>query len=410
MSVEAHRHGDEPSIDALVFPGMFICERVEGDPASSVRKRRLVNWHQLDRNSLNRKYRFPDDDKLVDVSPIRFVGACEHGHIDDIDWRWAVHGAEKCTRPMYLEEKGTSGSPADTAIACECGKRITLQETNIPGRLGPCQGRRPWLGRDKEEACGNKLKILTRTATNTYFAQVATVISLPQGNDALAKSVDVAWTNLSTVNSLEVLKTLFAHVPAVRGALVGQDLECCFAHIQSRQRDEIGNSSASPRIAEFDLLASGADTIGNPGSDSRLYAVTLARSEWERPSRLNLSFFKNVVGVHRLREVSCLYGFTRFEPAPRASARSAEHSPISFVIRDVMRENSFSYLASWENATARDRAPHLDVSYGLSRHFVRVLFQHDEISELAGSNTANLGVHAENISLSKASNLLSTLP
>jgi hypothetical protein len=316
LSVEVQRFGDEPSIDALVFPEMFVCERVEGDPASAVRRRRLVSWHQLDSNSLKRKYRYPGDDKLVDVSPIRFVGACEHGHIADVDWRWVVHGAVSCSRPMFLEERGTSGAPADTAFVCECGKRITLQETNIPGRLGPCRGHRPWLGRDKNEPCGNKLKLLTRTATNTYFSQVATVISLPQGTDALAKSVDLAWANLSAVGSIEVLQTLFLHIPAVRGALACLDLNRCFAHIQSRQREEIGSSTASPRIAEFDLLSSGANEIGNPGSDSRLYAITLPRRDWERSSHIDLTFIKNVVAVHRLREVSCLYGFTRFEPAP----------------------------------------------------------------------------------------------
>ena len=39
-----------------------------------------------------RKFIF-DDGKKVDVTPIRFVCACEKGHLQDIDWRWVVHGA-----------------------------------------------------------------------------------------------------------------------------------------------------------------------------------------------------------------------------------------------------------------------------------------------------------------------------
>jgi hypothetical protein len=36
-------------------------------------------------------------------------------------------------------------------------------------------------------------------------------------------------------------------------------------------------------------------------------------------ARVDLSAIKNVVAVHRLREVSCLYGFTRFEAAPTSA-------------------------------------------------------------------------------------------
>ena len=314
VAVETQAYGDPHSVDAMIFPTTFICERVEGGGAANVKRRRLVGWPQLDSGSAKRKYRMPDDDKLVDISPIRFVGACKDGHIDDVDWRWVIHQGDPCTRPLFLEERGTSGAPADMAIVCECGKKITFQETNIEGRLGPCRGHRPWLGRDKKEPCNNKLKLLTRTATNTYFPQVVTVISLPQGDDALAKAVDGVWETVGTVDSVETLKTLLKHVVAVAGALRGFDVNRSFAHIQSRQREEVAGSQSSPRIAEFDLLASGRAMIGDPGLDSRLYALTLPRTAWELKGEL--PFIKNVVAVHRLQEVSCLYGFTRFEPAP----------------------------------------------------------------------------------------------
>ena len=38
-----------------------------------------------------------------------------------------------------------------------------------------------------------------------------------------------------------------------------------------------------------------------------------------RSAGLDLSAIKNLVAVHRLREVSCLYGFTRFEAAPTSA-------------------------------------------------------------------------------------------
>jgi hypothetical protein len=47
--------------------------------------------------------------------------------------------------------------------------------------------------------CDQKLKLLTRTATNTYFPPVYTVISLPSEKDALIRLVDslgTAWDSL----------------------------------------------------------------------------------------------------------------------------------------------------------------------------------------------------------------------
>jgi hypothetical protein len=91
---------------------------------------------------------------------------------------------------MWLEEKGTSADPADTSIVCGCGRRLSLQETFQPDRLGKCRGERSWLLDRDPEGCGDNLKLLTRTATNTYFPQVLTVISLPTEEDELSQLVE----------------------------------------------------------------------------------------------------------------------------------------------------------------------------------------------------------------------------
>ena len=94
-----------------------------------------------------------------------------------------------CQEPMWVEEKGTSADPADTSIVCGCGRSLSLQDTFQPGRLGKCRGERPWLLDRDPDGCGDNLKLLTRTATNTYFPQVYTVISLPTEEDELTRLV-----------------------------------------------------------------------------------------------------------------------------------------------------------------------------------------------------------------------------
>ena len=187
--VSADRNSGIPrGVVAPVFPTWFVCEQVETITSGSrtVRRRRLVRWQDLDTKG-RRRFNF-DDGRKSDVTPIRFVCACEKGHLQDIEWRWVVHGDVQCQEPMWVEEKGTSADPADTSIVCDCGRSLSLQDAFQPGRLGKCRGDRPWLLDRDPNGCGDNLKLLTRTATNTYFPQVYTVISLPSEEDELTRS------------------------------------------------------------------------------------------------------------------------------------------------------------------------------------------------------------------------------
>jgi hypothetical protein len=86
------RGGIPRSITTPIFPTWFVCEIAEPDPtgASVTRRRRLVRWQDLDTKG-RRRFLF-DDGRKSDVTPIRFVAACDDGHLQDIDWRWVVHG------------------------------------------------------------------------------------------------------------------------------------------------------------------------------------------------------------------------------------------------------------------------------------------------------------------------------
>jgi hypothetical protein len=64
------------------------------------------------------------------------------------------------------------------------------------------------------------------------------------------------------------------------------------------------------------MLGSGQAIIGTPTPDALLHAETLPRTLWDPGNSPVLKGISSLVAVHRLREVACLYGFTRFEPAP----------------------------------------------------------------------------------------------
>lgn len=313
-------NGIPAGVTAPIFPTWFVCEQVEATTAATgtLRRRRLVRWQDLDTRG-RRRFVF-DDGRKSEVTPIRFVCACEKGHLQDIDWRWVVHGAVQCQEPLWVEEKGTSADPADTSIVCGCGRSLSLQDAFQPGRLGKCRGERPWLLDRDPDGCGDNLKLLTRTATNTYFPQVYTVISLPNEEDDLTRLVDELSGDLANVQTVADVAQAKRFNPKVSVSLGAYPDAEIFERLKRLREGAKADASRSPKMSEFDVFASGRQQIGHNHPTAKLYAETLSRALWADPSvDIDTSAIKNLVAVHRLREVSSLYGFTRFEAAPTSS-------------------------------------------------------------------------------------------
>lgn len=315
-------HGDPKKrslgIKATVFPRWFVCEAIPGDPPS---RRRLVRFQDL--NPPNRKEHRGEDNKRRKASPIRFVCGCEKGHLQDIEWRRALHAAgQSCREQMWLEESSTSADPRDTRVVCDCGVSLSLEELFQPFRLGQCFGERPWIGDRDPDGCGatKGLRLLIRSATNTYFPQVARVISLPQAEDELAKRIAGLWSVLSKCTSPEQVGMARMFNPQVQANLDGYSDQEVFARITGMASNTTGvDDVEDPRFAEFALFSSGRALIGDNAPNALLHGETLPRSLWDPDRDPALAKVASLVAVHRLREISCIYGFTRFEPAPLAS-------------------------------------------------------------------------------------------
>ena len=160
------------------FPEWFITQgALATESGRATRSRRLIP-----RSSLT-KGKFIDDNKQAQpVVPVRFVRACRKGHIGDIDWYYFVHrGANNCRRDLWIDERGTSGDLSEVWVRCECkAERPMIDATKSEMHaLGRCDGWQPWLGPRIREACDEQNRMLVRTASNAYFPQTMSVISLP---------------------------------------------------------------------------------------------------------------------------------------------------------------------------------------------------------------------------------------
>jgi hypothetical protein len=176
------------------FPEWFVVQEASASEERE-RSRRLVHRRAL------------DDRRRFDSRPVvatRFVRACPKGHVDDLDWRRFVHGAaDGCRQQLWLDERGTSGDLADLVLRCECGKSRSLYEATLLeiNPLGTCRGARPWLGRTADEDCNLPSRLLIRTASNAYFPQVVSVLSLPDRGNAVEMAVRELWDDLQIVDT-----------------------------------------------------------------------------------------------------------------------------------------------------------------------------------------------------------------
>lgn len=297
----------QTGITAWQFPEWFITQDADSEASDGiVRARMLVHRKMLT------KGKFIDDHrKKRSVVPVRFVRACRNGHIGDLDWFTFIHGAETdCRRQLWVEERGTSGDLAEVTVRCECGARRPLAEAVgfATRALGHCDGNRPWLGPCSGERCNEPNRFLIRQASNAYFSQLMSVISLPDRNESLREAVETVWDFVGEVEDKESLQ-YERKKSKVHKALEDYSNDEVFAEIKVRRGQSMQNQK-SIKQAEMETLIASKTELGDDKPDGNFFARTLPRDAWNAPW---MSSVERVVLVHRLREVMAQVGFTRFE-------------------------------------------------------------------------------------------------
>ena len=294
-------------IGAWRFPEWFVVHEAD-DGDGRQRSRRLVHRKSLERGRFERR----------PVVPTRFVRACPRGHVDDLDWSGFVHGSGvRCGRQLWLDERGTTGDLADLVVRCECRNFRRLHEaTEFDQRpLGNCRGKRPWLGLDTDEECNQPSRLLIRTATNAYFSQIVSALSLPDRGSAVERAVRELWDDLQIVEDLAGLGFMKKKPNVTEKLLPFSDEEVMRAIEQVKRGD---GSVRSVKEAELEALLSVPVGFGDDVPvDPDFHARRLPEAAWRRSESRLSGGVESVVQLHRLREVQALIGFTRFEAEVR---------------------------------------------------------------------------------------------
>lgn len=295
-----------PEVIVWKFPRWFTVKTKSVVLRGRYRRRRLVPASEV----INDK--FEEGGVKSPVVPVRFVRACKRGHVTDIDWKFYVHReSSECFRELHLEERGTSGDLANIFVTCECGAARSLFESSLREMhsLGLCNGARPWLGPGANENCGESFRLLVRNASNAYFPQILSAITIPPKGQALDEFVGANITTLKDIISAPaILKTLRKVQPFLDALREYTDTEV-FESVE-RVLSKKDMSTIGIKDAEFEALSDSTEELGTDKPDDNFFARTLPATYWRRPG---FETIRRIVLVHRLREVIALVGFTRFE-------------------------------------------------------------------------------------------------
>lgn len=247
--------------------------------------------------------------------PARFLVACENGHVDEFPWRHFLGCRKGCNGVMHLREYGASGAAQDIVVTCECEQQQTMMSAfgeRAEEMLPKCQGRHPHLGTRESDGCGEDLKAVLLGASNIWFPDTLSALSVPEATDQLEQLVAQNWSELESVPE---------HGEAVLQYIRGQKkiewmveysneeiLEAIETvdqkQTEAQEDDETAEDLLQP---EWDVLSHPENAVESP--DFKLREVS--------PPDAYKDIFDRVVLGERLREVRALIGFTRLESRER---------------------------------------------------------------------------------------------
>ncbi|MEV4575083.1 DrmB family protein [Nonomuraea jabiensis] len=109
---------------------------------------------------------------------IRFVTACQAGHLDEVPWQSLVHAQSKPCGTRHYRWYG--GGRALRLVRIECPKcKASVNFGTAYGRQWKCSGRRPEHGgRPDQSTCSQPASIVQRGSANLRIAELVTALTI----------------------------------------------------------------------------------------------------------------------------------------------------------------------------------------------------------------------------------------
>lgn len=262
------------------------------------------------------------------LAPMRFVAACDHGHLQDVPWEyWAHKNGRKCEHPeLYFLSNPELGSGLDALyVECqnpECGEKHTFKDLMGSHALAAlkCCDKQPWDPPKKltERKCDQTLTVVQRGASNLYYSIVRSALDIPYesasaGNKTYLKIKQSEYFDdlLSAIGKgrQRVIDAYAADIADDCGLTPEEVLRAAMSQ-EGESRSFKIPKDGDLRLAEWDVLAS--DNIEQ--RQTRTFKARIA--DWSQEETFGFEqLLRRVVLLDKLREVRAFCGFERLSPS-----------------------------------------------------------------------------------------------
>ena len=338
---EGKRRGDPPahhrtSMNFFRFPTWLSCSHCN-----------LLKQHGLelaDTPKCNSPIRISDGDGKTCASippkfqkvmePVRFLIACEQGHIDDFPWSSWVHRGKPCSREkeaLFIRSTGRDGLEG-VEVLCHCGERRTMRGAFDSDELkkhlpdGKCTGRKPWLGSEfqSEECDCQNVRTVQRGSSGIYFPNIMSSILIPPysrtimlyfakgKNDEAIRTQILPFCN--KVGDEIRIPEEKSHVLSFMASQAGFDSEDFIQNFKAKYCGEPEAHHATDlndeafRFREFEAFQ-GERPPKEERREFDINPVPLKKyDEWVS------EYFSRIVRVEQLKETRAFTGFSRIKP------------------------------------------------------------------------------------------------
>ena len=272
------------------------------------------------------------------LSPVRFVVACEHGHITDFPWsQWAHSRSDKACADreghLYLFSTVAAGLAGVMVECTSCGAKRSMagafQKDIMDDIVGKCSGTRPWLGPDGSQPCSQIAQTIQRGASNAYFAKVASSILIPPYSIRIQQVLDRPdiWSEIEALPPVD--GKVYEPWLRTKAANLGEDpdafVRAVYEKLEAKKapadpETPVDTSEAKYRHDEYKAYL-GQRPPAQERHDFDIRAVQASDyAEWFA------RYFDRVVLVTRLRETRALTGFSRLMPVEALQGQMADLS------------------------------------------------------------------------------------
>ena len=300
--------------------------------------------------------------------PMRFVAACEHGHLQDVPWiYWAHKGKSSCEHPeLYFKSDPEKGSGLE-ALYVECGNPDCGANNSFKGLLGKealgksrCCDSQPWEYKELDDMqCDQTMRVLQRGASNIYFPIIRSALDIPHEQvsngssiyNLIKESDDFEFLIIALEKGREKKIRQFAREIAEQLNLTEKEVIAAVNGKEKEQRTFKIPKDNDLRLAEWDVLSS--EDIEHKQTDTFKARVAC----WDGVETFGFDkVLSRVVLLDKLRAVSAFCGFERVSPndnvvQPQSSLQAPSWLPATEVYGEgIFLEFSQSRMSNWEDS------------------------------------------------------------